>query len=465
MTNTIDPQPFIEAMENQATINIGIIGHVAHGKSALVRAITGVNTIRFKEECERNITMKIGYADAKLYRCDNAECPRPGCFKSYGSHTKGNIRCLRRECGGKMQLVRHVSFVDCPGHDVLMQNMLNGAAVMNAAILLVAANESCPQPQTAEHLAAVETMKLQHIVVVQNKCDLVGEDQAASSVEQIKAFTDKTSAEDASIVPISAEMGINIDVVVEHLCQNIPMPVHDYASDPRLVVIRSFDINRAGDTLQLDGKRTGGLKGGVAGGSITRGVLRVGDVVEIRPGLITRDSNMHIQVRPLQTRIVSLCSESNRLQFAVPGGLIGVGTTLDPYLCRRDKLVGNILGSPNSMPKVFVELTVHYTLLRRLLGVAGVDESKHKTNKQDSFGVGRLAKVSKVKKHDVLQVNVGACTGMATVVGVKDELAKLKLERPVCADIGEALALSRKFNGSFRLIGWAKIVKGKALVL
>ncbi|KAJ2482075.1 eukaryotic translation initiation factor 2 subunit gamma [Coemansia sp. RSA 2131] len=385
MTNTIDPQPFIEAIENQATINIGIIGHVAHGKSALVRAITGVNTIRFKEERERNITMKIGYADAKLYKCDNAE---------------------------QMQLVRHVSFVDCPGHDVLMQNMLNGAAVMNAAILLVAANESCPQPQTAEHLAAVETMKLQHIVVVQNKCDLVSEDQVTLSVEQIKAFTDKTSAEDASIVPISAEMGINIDAVVEHLCQNIPVPV--------------------------------------------------GDVVEIRPGLITRDSNMHIRVRPLQTRIVSLCSESNRLQFAVPGGLIGVGTTLDPYLC-RDKLVGNILGSPNYMPKVFVELTVHYTLLRRLLGVADVDESKHETYKQDSFGVGRLTKVSKVKKH-VLQVNVGACTGMATV-GVKDELAKLKLERPACADIGEALALSRKFNGSFRLIGWAKIVKGKALVL
>ncbi|KAJ2131007.1 eukaryotic translation initiation factor 2 subunit gamma [Coemansia sp. RSA 518] len=469
MANTNSQPSFAEAMENQATINIGIIGHVAHGKSALVRSLTGINTIRFKQERERNITMKIGYANAKLYKCNNALCPRPKCFKAYSSHTTGTVICDRPTCGGQMQLVRHVSFVDCPGHDVLMQNMLNGAAVMDAAILLVAANEACPQPQTAENLAAVETMNLQHIVVVQNKCDLVSKDQATMSFNQIKQFTNGTSAQESTVVPISAEMKVNVDAVVEQLCQQIPMPVRDYASDPRMVVIRSFDINRPGDTLKLSGKGASGLKGGVAGGSITRGVLRVNDVVEIRPGLVTRDSNNHIRVRPLRTRVESLGSESTQLKFAVPGGLIGVGTLLDPFLCRQDKLVGNVLGKPDSMPKVFIELTIHFTLLRRLLGIAGNDsvkETQYEQYMQDNFGdSSRLTKVSKFKKHDVLQINVGACTGLATVVGVKDDLAKLKLERPVCADIGESIALSRKFNGSFRLIGWAKIVKGKALML
>lgn len=66
-----------------------------------------------------------------------------------------------------MELVRHVSFVDCPGHDILMATMLNGAAVMDGAMLLIAANEPCPQPQTSEHLAAVEIMRLQHIIILQ----------------------------------------------------------------------------------------------------------------------------------------------------------------------------------------------------------------------------------------------------------------------------------------------------------
>lgn len=89
------------------------------------------------------------------------------CYASYGSSKEDNPDCLASDCGHKMQLVRHVSFVDCPGHDILMATMLNGAAVMDAAMLLVAGNETCPQPQTSEHLAAVEIMKLKHIIILQ----------------------------------------------------------------------------------------------------------------------------------------------------------------------------------------------------------------------------------------------------------------------------------------------------------
>jgi len=87
-----------------------------------------------------------------------------------------------------MKLVRHVSFVDCPGHDILMATMLNGAAVMDAALLLVAGNETCPQPQTSEHLAAVEIMKLEHIIILQNKVDLIKEAQALEHQKSISAF-------------------------------------------------------------------------------------------------------------------------------------------------------------------------------------------------------------------------------------------------------------------------------------
>jgi translation initiation factor 2 subunit 3 len=119
-----------EIIARQATINIGTIGHVAHGKSTVVKAISGVQTVRFKNELERNITIKLGYANAKIYKCQNEECPRPTCYKSYKSDKEVNPTCEREGCGGTMKLLRHVSFVDCPGHDILMSTMLSGAAVM-----------------------------------------------------------------------------------------------------------------------------------------------------------------------------------------------------------------------------------------------------------------------------------------------------------------------------------------------
>lgn len=98
-----------EIIARQATINIGTIGHVAHGKSTVVKAISGVQTVRFKNELIRNITIKLGYANAKIYKCDNPECPRPGCFRSYKSEKEVDPPCEREGCGGTYRLLRHVS--------------------------------------------------------------------------------------------------------------------------------------------------------------------------------------------------------------------------------------------------------------------------------------------------------------------------------------------------------------------
>ena len=123
-----------EVISRQATINIGTIGHVAHGKSTVVKALSGVHTVRFKNELERNITIKLGYANAKIYKCKDKKCTRPVCYTSMGSNNKDTFSMN----GFEYELVRHVSFVDCPGHDILMATMLNGAAVMDAALLLIA---------------------------------------------------------------------------------------------------------------------------------------------------------------------------------------------------------------------------------------------------------------------------------------------------------------------------------------
>merc|ERR1712086_1198030 len=349
-----------EVISRQATINIGTIGHVAHGKSTVVKGISSVQTVRFKSELERNITIKLGHANAKIYRCPNPTCYRPGSYGSFGSSTEDTPPC--KHCNTPMELLRHVSFVDCPGHDILMATMLNGAAVMDAALLLIAGNESCPQPQTSEHLAAIEIMKLKHVLILQNKIDLIRDTQAQEQHEQILRFIEGTVAEGAPIIPISAQLKYNIEVVCEYIEKKIPVPIRDFTSDPHLIIIRSFDVNKPGSEVE-------DLKGGVAGGSILKGVLKVGQEIEVRPGLVSKDGNGKLTCQPIRSRIVSLFAEQNEMMFAVPGGLIGVGTKIDPTLCRADRMVGQVLGSVGALPDILIELEVSYYLLRRLLGV------------------------------------------------------------------------------------------------
>ncbi|KAL7006355.1 eukaryotic translation initiation factor 2 subunit gamma [Cystobasidiomycetes sp. EMM_F5] len=409
-----------EVIQKQATINIGTIGHVAHGKSTVVKAISGVQTVRFKDELERNITIKLGYANAKIYECQNPACERPGSFKSYPSAKEAEPLCEQPGCGGKMKLLRHVSFVDCPGHDILMATMLNGAAVMDAALLLVAGNETCPQPQTSEHLAAIEIMKLKHIIILQNKVDLIREQQAEEHHQQILDFVRGTVADSAPIVPISAQLRYNVDAVVEYIVKHIPVPVRDFTSDARLIVIRSFDVNKPGAEVDE-------LKGGIAGGSILTGVLRLGQEVEVRPGLITKDENGRTRCKPIFSRIASLLAEKNNLEFAVPGGLIGVGTKIDPQLCRGDRMVGQVLGAVGTLPAIYIELEVNFFLLRRLLGVKTDDK--------------RQTKVTKLIKGEVLMVNIGSTSTGGKIVGVKADLAKIILVNPACTEVGEKVAL------------------------
>ncbi|BFZ24680.1 hypothetical protein BsWGS_27719 [Bradybaena similaris] len=429
-----------DVISRQATINIGTIGHVAHGKSTVVKAISGVQTVRFKNELERNITIKLGYANAKIYQCDNDACPRPDCYRSCGSAKEDSFVCDRSGCGGRFRLKRHVSFVDCPGHDILMATMLNGAAVMDAALLMIAGNESCPQPQTSEHLAAVEIMKLKHILILQNKIDLVKESQAKEQYEQILAFVKGTVAEGAPVVPVSAQLKYNIDVICEYIIKRIPVPVRDFLSEPRLIVIRSFDVNKPG--CEVDD-----ILGGVAGGSILRGVLKVNQEIEVRPGVVSRDQEGKLTCRPIMSKIVSLYAEQNDLQYAVPGGLIGVGTKMDPTLCRGDRLVGQVLGAVGALPDIFTELEISFFLLRRLLGVKTEGDKKG-------------AKVQKLSKNEVLMVNIGSLSTGGRVLAVRADLAKIGLTAPVCTEVGEKIALSRRVEKHWRLIGWGQIRRG-----
>ena len=430
-----------EIMSRQATMNIGTIGHVAHGKTTLVEAISGIRTTKHKIEKERNITYYLGYANAKLYKCP--KCPDLEGYKAFGSGHGDAPKCDK--CGEKLNLLRHISFVDCPGHDILMATMLNGASVMDAALLLIAANMECPQPQTREHLAAVENMELENIIIVQNKIDLIKEEKAKENYNQIKAFVKGTKASKSPVIPISAIHRFNIEAVIYYLC-NLPIPKRDFVSPPRLIVVRSFDNNYPGTEPDK-------LKGGVVGGTLTRGILRLGEVVEIRPGTISKKQNGEYEVQPLFSRIVSLRTENNELIYAVPGGLIGVGLKLDPFLTSKDKLIGRILGHPGKLPDIYSSIVVKTHLMSRYVGTKTEDKNS--------------AHVAPIKYKEMLLINVGSISIASTVEDISGDnrdIVKFSLTPPVCAEIGETVAFSRRLGHSWRLIGWGKVLEGGEII-
>jgi translation initiation factor 2 subunit 3 len=449
-------------ISKQATINIGTIGHVAHGKSTVVRSLSGVSTIKFKKEKERNITIKLGYANCKIYKLvdSQSDSAPPTISSSSPSSTPSLVpkylskpssfpdEIFSTPSGYQYKLERHISFVDCPGHDTYMATMMSGAAVMDGALLLVAGNEPCPQPQTAEHLAAVEIMNLQHLIVLQNKVELISENQAVLQHADLVKFLAGSIASTAPIVPISAINNLNLDIVCEYICTQIPVPVRDISSSVRMIVIRSFDVNKPGSDIE-------DLQGGVAGGSILRGVLKMDQTISIRPGITKKSASLkgsRFRFTPLITKVTALRAESNNLEFAIPGGLIAVGTNLDPQLTKSDFLVGQVIMDVDDEMSVFETITVKYNLLRRLLGVkVGASET----------GKEKGVKIEKLKKGELLKVNISSVQVGANVIEVDSDSVVLELSKPVCIDVGGKIAISRKHEMHWRLIGYGEITGGK----
>jgi len=410
----------LKTLPRQPEINIGTIGHVDHGKTTLVQALTGVWASRHSEELKRGITIKLGYADMAVYKCLKCEDP--------WNYTNSPV-CAR--CGSETVFVRAISFVDAPGHEALMATMLSGAAVMDGALLVIAADEVCPQPQTREHMAAAEVIGIKNIIVVQNKIDIVDEKRAHQSYAEIKAFLKGTIAENAPIIPISAQRRINIEVLLSAIEEFIPTPKRDETKDPLMYIIRSFDTNKPGTSIE-------NLQGGILGGTISQGKFKVGDEIEIRPG-ISQEKEGKTVYTPLHTTIVSLHAGEKSVQEAYCGGLVGVGTLLDPSYTKADGLTGNIAGKTGLLPQTLMELTLETRMLERAVGTK------------------ELLKVERINIDESLLLHVGAAVNLGRVTAVKNNVIRVKLSRPVCAQTGARVALSRKITARWRLIGYGII--------
>jgi|TARA_B100001971_G_scaffold189306_1_gene191252 translation initiation factor 2 subunit 3 len=406
-------------LPHQPEVNVGAIGHVDHGKTTLVEGITGVWTSAHSEELRRGITIKVGYADAAFYKC--VGCDPPENYSTTPSCPK---------CGKEAKLSRVISFVDTPGHESLMAIMLSGAAVMNGAILIIAANEDVPQPQTREHLLSLQMLGMKHVVIAQNKLDLVNDKEAERNYRAIKKFAKGTVAENAPIIPVSGHHKLNIDALIGAIEEYIPTPKRQTKKKPLMQTLRSFDVNRPGMKVSQ-------ICGGVIGGTLIEGEFNVGDEIALKPGLLDEGTKKY---NPITTTITSLGTSVGLVENVKTGGLVALGTTLDPTVTRADSLLGSVVGLPNDLPLVHNSLKIETQLLDMAVGAP------------------EMIKVEKIRQGEVLRLNIGTAVTLGSVGSTNGNIISINLKRPICAALGTRVAVTRRIADRWRLIGSGIII-------
>ncbi len=410
-------------MPRQPEVNIGTLGHVDNGKSTLVQAITNVWPARHSEELKRGITIRIGYADAAIYRC-------PKCSEPYNYMPHDTCRVH----GIPTEFIRAVSFIDCPGHHSLMITMLSGAALFDGALFVIDARQKFPQPQDREHLEAAKIMGIKSLIFVQNKVDLVSRERALQNYEELKSYVSDTPFKDSLIIPVSAQHGLGIEPLLYAMEKIIPTPVRDLNKPYQMPVLRSFDVN-------LPGTLASRMSGGVIGGSIIQGKVRINDEIEISPGLPIRENDPKSPYEPIYTPVKSIRAGGRAVEEATSGGLVGLETGIDPSLTKADSMAGNFAGRPGTLPPVWRTLQISYTLFKKVVGVEGEVE------------------VKQIAEKEALVINIYSAVTSCIVSKRTSDTLTLELSKPICASPGDKVTISRRIGAGWRLIGYGKIVQ------
>ena len=384
-------------VEKLPMLNVGTVGHIDHGKTTLLYKLTGKFADTHSEELKRGITIKLGYAETIIGQGDNK---------------------------------RYISFVDAPGHEMLMATMLSGAAMLDVAILVIAANEGI-KPQTREHLVALQAKNVKNIIIAQNKIDLVTREQALKSYKEIKEFVRGTIAENSPVIPVSAQQEINLDLIKKELL-NIEIPKRDTEARPIFLIARSFDINRPGAHIEK-------VHGGVIAGVLKQGTLNVGDEIEIKPGMYEKKSNQFIY-EVVKTKIVSIHRGNYSIKKATPGGSLALETELDNILTKTDTLAGCVASRTGELPTIVDRVKIKFKLFSQL------------------FGVNENTKVENLKTSELIMLSVNTAITVGTVKIIKGDEAEIILRIPIVPIKSENIGIARSINGHWRLIGYGELM-------
>ena len=332
-------------LNKQPLTIISTQGSVANGKTSIIKCLTKKSLMRFKKEAENNMTIKLGYTNAKIMKC--IKCPEPFCYQI------NNLKC--NQCEEDTELRLNVSFIDSPGHNDLQATALSGASTMDYCLLLVSTDnelENKGDEYVNEHYKTIKFLDMiDKTVILQNKIDLVTKEKALEQFKTIKA-----KYEIKNIIPISAQYEHNINYLLQFLVEKIPYPINadlinKINSPLKGTVIRSFDVNKKSIPVE-------DINCAVIGGTIRSGMIKIGDRIKLLPG-ITKNN----KIIPLKGRVLSLKTDEIELTEAYPGGLIGIGLSIDPLLSKEDRLVGNIIiKDEDDSIKTFVKADISYEI-------------------------------------------------------------------------------------------------------
>lgn len=405
-------------MENslkQSQLNVGTLGHVDHGKTTLTYAISHVWTDVHSESVKRSMTIKLGYSDATIRMCGDADVP-----EAYTTEEK----C---KDGSQAKPVRRISMLDAPGHETLMATAIAGSNIIDAALFVIAATEPVPMPQTKEHLMLLNALGIKNAIIVQTKIDIVGKEQTLKNYAQIKSFIKGSSIQNARIIPVMPNRNVNVDVVLQELAK-LPVPQRDVESDPAMYIARSFDVNRPGTKIKE-------IKGGIVGGSVIRGKFKVGDEIQISPGMSTsKDKQRRETYEPIIAKVESLSADKDRLSEAIAGGLIAIGTDLDPSFTKADTLVGQMVGRVGKLPEIVYEVEINYESLNR-------DDLP-----KQAF-----------KAEEPLLLGIGTGTHVGYVKSAKRNTLSVELRHAACIDREAKISVLRSFSQRWRLAGYGTL--------
>lgn len=399
-------------MENQPILNIGCLGSVSHGKSTMVYQLTGTKTQRHSDEKIRNITIKPGYANLKIWKKINGE------YETTNSES----------CIDNATLVHHLSFVDCPGHHELLLVMLSSVSLMKGAIVVVSATESIlKNHQLIQHLAAAKISALENLIIIFNKLDLISKDKAIKHKEELDELLIKLKIKPRYIIPAVLNKKIGLQNIIKAIMEVFPPKLlkSSDAETSEFRITRSFDINKPGTNWNE-------IKGGVFGGSLLSGIFKIGDEIEISPGQYKKEKNGKFTVIPIITTIKSIQTDKNNLEILYPGGLTAIGTDIDAYYCKDDKLAGSLVGIKGTLPMVYQEIIINITL------TTDFDGNWYP------------------KCNDNVCLQIGNINIEAILIELDENKFKFKLSKPVCIP-NNSLIIVCSNNNEIKIVGFGKL--------
>jgi translation initiation factor 2 subunit 3 len=383
----------------QPQLNIGMLGSVSDGKSTTVFKLTGTKTQKYSSELKRNITIKPGYANMKIF------------------NNNGNLDSCNSNENLEGELVHHLSFVDCPGHYELIITMLSNIEVMDGIILVVSAAEVLSdKPQLLQHMHAIEIGKFENVIVLFNKLDLISKKVAKERKHELDFLLKKYNIKPKVIIPTAINLGLGKENILKAIMTYFP-PNRENKKENLFYITRSFNINKNNCNYK-------DLKGGVIGGSLLNGNFNIGDEIEIRPGVI-ENVNGNISCKPLTSKITSLQSDNLKLDTISSGGLIGIGTNIDPQFTANDYLSGNIVGIKGSLPEVYTKINISYEKISNY----------------------------EINNNDLLYLQIGPMNCKSKYIN-----NEFFLEKPCCINTNMLIIISKKINNKFSILGYGKLI-------